>query len=66
MCYGRLVFAEMPLEIRQYETDTHSDTRGEAQRHVSTGWQLGAHQHGDVNTGPALCTAAWPMGLSIQ
>ena len=23
MCYGRLVFAEMPLEIRQYETDTH-------------------------------------------
>jgi len=22
MCYGRLVFAEMPLEIRQYETDT--------------------------------------------
>jgi len=24
MCYGRLVFAEMPLEIRQYETDTHS------------------------------------------
>src|SRR6266849_5158404 len=24
MCYGRLVFAEMPLEIRQYETDTHA------------------------------------------
>ena len=24
MCYGRLVFAEMPLEIRQYETDTQS------------------------------------------
>src|SRR6266852_8180175 len=24
MCYGWLVFAEMPLEIRQYETDTHA------------------------------------------
>src|SRR3989475_2832593 len=27
MCYGRLVFAEMPLEIRQYETDTHALSR---------------------------------------